>query len=83
MDTLSEKDAWEDFYDYIRSSETWDTLTLNERNRLSLANTDSKEKRIGRDGRPLRLGFSRLKSLLETYAPGRYRFEMIERIYRA
>lgn len=81
MQKITQAEAWQDFYTYIRQPGQWSNLTNAEKNRVIIADTDNKGKRAGRGGRPRSLGFERLRRILEQYAPGRYRFNIEESIY--
>lgn len=65
--------AWADFWANLKESENWNAINRIDKQYLYKAD------KANRDGE---LGLERFRRLAETYAPGRYRFEMIERIYR-
>lgn len=81
MQKITQAEAWQDFYTYIREPQRWAGLTDAEKNRIIVANTDNAGRRAGRGGRPRSLGFDRLRRILEAYAPGRYRFQIEESVY--
>lgn len=63
---LSAEGAWVDFFDWVRQSESWAGLSRAEKQYLY------KAEKARRDGG---LGYDRIKRLLTTHAPDRYRFE--------
>lgn len=76
--------AWQHFYTAFRGSPEWNSLTAKEKNRLILADKDSRGERDKIAGRKMTLGFIRVERILKKYAPGRYAvvrvlaFEVIE-----
>jgi hypothetical protein len=70
---LSQQEAFDDFLKWVKVSGVWDTLSVKDKNRIITARRDNAGKRKTR-----RLGYERLKSILITYAPDRYKFlEMV------
>lgn len=69
---LTPQEAFADFLQWVKASGAWDTLGKKDRNRIITARRDM----AGNRGR-YRLGYERLKSILTTYAPGRYLFSEI------
>lgn len=66
---LSPGEAFADFLIWVKASGKWDSLTKEQRNRIITARRDYEGKR------GLTLGTGRIKDILKSYAPGRYRFE--------
>lgn len=73
--TLTYRQAWRDFYDYITDAERWARLSPEDRNRVSLAESDYHGRRLEKKtGRPYALGNDRIENLLRKLAPNRYEF---------
>ena len=60
--------AWADFYAWVRQQPKWRKMTKQERKRIYDADADS------RGTRKQSLGVSRIRKILEEYAPDRYEF---------
>jgi len=76
--TLTYRQAWRNFHDYITAPERWAALSQADRNRVSMAESDYHERRIEkRTGRPYGLGNDRIERILTSLAPGRYEFRQI------
>lgn len=74
---LTPAEAWIDFWENVRP-ELWPTLTRKQKNEITVANRAAKGMARDRYGKPVTLGHSRLKRILDYYSPpGRYRFEQI------
>lgn len=69
---LTPQEAFADFLQWVKASGKWDDLNNKDRNRIITARRDMNGKRDSR-----RLGYERLKSILNDYAPGRYLFSEI------
>lgn len=66
---LTPLEAFSDFLFWLENSGTWNELTPAEKNRVITARRDRDGKRA-----PIKLGVERIKSILTSYAPGRYEF---------
>ena len=66
---LTPAEAFADFLKWVKSSGTWSTLTKEQKNRIITARRDADGKR-GID-----LKTTRIRAILNDYAPARYRFE--------
>lgn len=62
---ITYKEAWIDFFRWIKEQEEWKEMPRKEKQYLYLA------EKHRRDGR---LGYERVKHILERYAPDRYTF---------
>jgi len=68
--------AWADFFLWIKAPARWSELSHKQRNRLILADRDSRGvRRRPNGGTPYSLGEGRMEKIFNEYAPGRYRFE--------
>ena len=66
---LTPGEAFADFLRWVHESGTWGNLEIKERNRIITARRDAAGKR------GIVLQNTRIKSILNDYAPDRYRFE--------
>lgn len=66
-------EAWADFWVFIKSTESWHTIPRTEKQYLYKA-----------QGAYVagRLGYDRIKHLLERYAPDRYKFEVVVTVHK-
>jgi hypothetical protein len=64
--------AWRHFYATFKYSTEWHALSPQEKNRLILADKDSRCERFKKSGTKINLGFGRVEKLLNKHAPGRY-----------
>lgn len=69
--TMSAREAWLDFYAWIRAQNAWREMEWPDRRRIYDANADFKERR------GQKLGSERIKDILSTFAPGRYEFREV------
>ena len=65
-------EAWNHFYSRFKGTAEWHALNDKQRNTLINADRDSRGARMGRDKKPLRLGYARVRALLSLHAPGVY-----------
>lgn len=66
---LTPAEAFADFLIWVKASGRWGSLSKAHRNRIITARRDAEGKR------GLTLGVARIRSILNDYAPERYRFE--------
>lgn len=71
---LTIRQAWRDFFEYIREPKRWQGLTASQRRRIEDAERDYNETRENKYGLVLRLGADRVKKILTEHAPHRYEF---------
>lgn len=71
---MTQNEAWNDFWNNVRPA-IWQDLKTADRNTLQQARRAAEGKVKDGKGRAVPLGIRRLKRILDTYAPGRYRFE--------
>ena len=66
---LTPQEAFADFLTWVKASGRWTDLNKAQRNRIITARRDAAGKR------GLTLGATRIRAILNDYAPARYRFE--------
>lgn len=66
---LTPAEAFADFLKWVHESGTWGNLDTAERNRIITARRDAEGKR------GIKLKDTRIRAILNDYAPDRYRFE--------
>lgn len=72
---LTPAEAWANFFEWIQAAERWAKLSYAQRNRLIIADRDSRGERKRVSGTVYSLGVERMEKILNEFAPGRYRFE--------